>query len=70
MEVEGFITGYNSDHIFFIVQKFLSPGHYIPVYKSELKTISGRSFPWAKFSLLTSTLCKEEDDREIKIEFF
>lgn len=26
---------------FFLVQKFISPGHYVPVYKSEIKPVVG-----------------------------
>jgi hypothetical protein len=48
----------------------MGPNHYIPVYKSETKTSNGHIYSWNKFELLTSTICKEEDDREIKIEFF
>jgi hypothetical protein len=48
----------------------MGPNHYIPVYKSETKPVVGHNYVWPTFQLLTSTLCKEEDDREIKIEFF
>lgn len=61
----------NSDgYKFFLVQKFISPGHYVPIYKSEIKPVDRGVFEWAKFSLLTSTLCKEEIDREIRIDFY
>ena len=55
---------------FFFVQKFISPGHFIPIYKSEIKPCTGQNFEWAKFSVLTSNLCKEENDREIRIDFY
>ena len=32
--------GYN----FFLVQKYIGPNHYVPVYKSEIKTATGQNF--------------------------
>ena len=55
---------------FFLVQKFISPGHYVPIYKSEIKPCQGQYFSWAKFSALTSSICKEENDREIRVDFY
>lgn len=70
MEIEASMSerdGFN----FFIIQKCLAPQHYVPVFKSEIKEVNQNfSFLWNKVDLLTSTLCKEEDLREIKIEFF
>ena len=68
-EIQGVFNS-NDGYNFFLVQKFISPGHYIPIYKSEIKPAEGNNFNWAKFSLLTSNLCKEENDREIRIDFY
>jgi hypothetical protein len=35
-----------SGQIFFIIYKNLTPGHYVPVYKSETKASSGGKIIW------------------------
>ena len=52
---------------FFIIWKFLAPGKYKPVYKSEVKSSNS---PWKEFHLDMFSLCTNEDDQEIKIDFF
>lgn len=52
--------------MFFIISKFLSPGEYVPVYKSEVK----QDQRWSEIRILTSVLCKEEKDRDILINFY
>lgn len=44
---------------FFIIWKFLQPGKYKPVYKSEVKNNSG---PWKEFSLDMFSLNSNELD--------
>lgn len=50
----------------------MSPNNYVPVYKSELAPMDHATagYKWNKVSVLTSTLCKEEDTREIRIDFY
>ena len=63
----------SSDSIlFFIINKNLNPVSWIPIYKSESvpKNISKGLYFWKKVQILTSTLCKEEEDRPIKLEVF
>ena len=43
----------------------------MPVYKSELAPLGhANHFRWNKVQVLSSTLCKEEENREIRIEFY
>lgn len=55
---------------FFLVYKFISPQVYKPVYKSEIMFSLNGIFLWKPCSILTSELCNEDPEREIKIEFF
>jgi hypothetical protein len=59
-------------HVFFIISKSIAPGKYIPVFKSETKPLdlSINAFKWDRSRILTQVLCKGEDDRYIKIEFY
>lgn len=69
MEVTASFSNRNGFN-FFIVQKNLGPNHYVPIYKSEIQQIRGNQFCWSKLKSLTSNLCKEEEDREIRIDFY
>ena len=55
---------------FFLVHKFMGPGQYKPVYKSEITSCLGGRFSWNLVSILTSELANEDPEREIRIEFF
>jgi|LauGreDrversion4_2_1035121.scaffolds.fasta_scaffold73101_2 hypothetical protein len=52
--------------MFFILSRFLTPGEYAPVYKSEVSA----TLKWAETRILSAILCKEEPDREIKASFY
>lgn len=52
------------------MHKYLGPQNYKPIYKSEIKPAQMGRYMWNDVSLLTSDLCNEDPDREIKIEFF
>ena len=69
MELCGTFESHDGQN-FFIVNKSMGPNNYVPVYKSEIKPAHVGKFIWNKFAILTSVLCKEEDDREIKVEYF
>lgn len=55
---------------FFIINKFISPQVYKPLYKSETKAASAGSHKWNMVNLLTSELANDDVEREIRIEFF
>lgn len=55
---------------FFIIYRNLAPGKYTPIYKSEIKRPEGGHFKWNQVQVGTSDLCKDDIEREIKIEFF
>jgi hypothetical protein len=59
-----------SGQIFFIIYKNLTPGHYVPVYKSETKASSGGKIIWNMVQIGSTDLCKDDIEREVKIEFF
>lgn len=59
-------SGYN----FFLVYKFISPQNFKPVYKSEIMASLNGVYLWKPCSILTSELCNEDPEREIRIEFF
>ena len=59
-------SGYN----FFLVHKQISGTAWRPIYKSEIKSYIGNNFAWNLVSTLTSELCNEEPERDIRIEFF
>jgi len=61
------ISADKSGPIFFTVNKFRSPGKYTPVYKSECKQKTRRTFEFNKLGLDTDTLCDNDDDQEIFI---
>ena len=54
---------------FFIISKKLA--EYVPVYKSEiLKAGSDSSFKWNQVKIGRTGLCSDDDEREIKIDFY
>jgi len=55
---------------FFIIYRNLAPGKYTPVYKSEIKRPEQGAFKWNQVQIGATDLCKDEIEREIKIEFF
>lgn len=60
------------DSLFFIIQRFVQPQQYVPVYKSEDKAQDPqvRAHKWDRVKILTSLICKEEGDREIQVDFY
>ncbi len=59
--------GYN----FFILSRYLGPQQYVPIYKSEIQPQGqGGAYIFNEVSQLTSTLCREDVEREIKFEFY
>ena len=59
-----------SNLCFFIIYRNLAPGKYTPIYKSEIKRPEGGAFKWNQVQIGATDLCKDEIEREIKIEFF
>ena len=55
---------------FFLVHKYISNNVYKPLYKSEIMASLNNCFTWKQSSMLTSDMCNEDPDREIRIEFF
>lgn len=56
---------------FFIVYRWMGPNQYVPIYKSEIKKVSNdRKYKWNQVQLGCTDLCKDDVEREIKIEFF
>ena len=55
---------------FFIVSRMVTPNQYVPIYKSEIVAVNDRYYKWKMFEVMTSALCKEEDDRDIRIDFY
>lgn len=55
---------------FFIINKFISPEVYKPLYKSETKATTAGQHKWNLVNLLTSELANDDVEREIRIEFF
>jgi hypothetical protein len=60
----------NDGYNFFLIHKFIGPGVFKPVYKSEIKSAIQGVYHWNHISLLTSELANEELEREIRIEFY
>ena len=58
------------DLCFFIMYRQITLGQYTPVYKSEIKRPTGENFNWNQVQIGTTDLCKDDIEREIKIEFF
>jgi hypothetical protein len=60
------------DPVFFIFSRFVAPGEFTPVYKSEVKIKDPQAHlhKWNRCRILTSVLCKEEIDREIRVDFY
>jgi len=56
---------------FFIVYRWNGPNMFVPIYKSEIKRASNNGlFAWNQVHIKTDELCKNDVDRDIKIEFF
>lgn len=55
---------------FFIIYRNIAPGKYSPVYKSEIKRPEQGAFKWNQVQIGATDLCKDDIEREIKIEFF
>jgi hypothetical protein len=66
------LAGSESDHIFFILSRFVGNQQWVPVYKSEDKAYDAplKMFKWNSLKILTSILCKEESEREIRVDFY
>ena len=60
------------DNMFFIISRYVQPQQYVPVYKSEDKAQDAviKAHKWNRVKILTSLICKEEHDREIRIDFY
>jgi hypothetical protein len=60
------------DRVFLIISRQVSPGQYVPVYKSEDKCedTTIKYIIWKRIKILTSVLCKEDVDREIRIDYY
>ena len=58
--------GYN----FFFVHKSMGPNNFKPIYKSEITSCINGAYNWNLVSLLTSEMCNEDPEREIRFEFF
>jgi len=52
----GKIPG-QTDYIFVTLNKFKSPGKYVPIYKSEVKTPLIGKYKWNVLTIDTHTLC-------------
>jgi hypothetical protein len=68
---EGIIG--SDDPFFFIIYRFVAPGEFTPVYKSENKTHESQTasaLKWNRSQILTAILCKEEETRDIRIEVY
>lgn len=55
---------------FFILYRNLAPGKFTPIYKSEIKRPESGAFRWNQVQIGATDLCKDDIEREIKIEFF
>merc|ERR1711862_299485 len=55
---------------FFILYRFIAPGKYTPIYKSEIKKPVSGAFNWNQVQVGATDLCKDDVEQEIKIEFF
>lgn len=55
---------------FFIIYRNIALGKYTPIYKSEIKRPESDNFRWNQVQMGTSDLCKEDIEREIKVELF
>ena len=59
IKIQGSITQ-ESGPVFFILWKFLSPGKYKPVYKSEIKSQERGKQNWNEISLDLHTICSDD----------
>ena len=56
---------------FFIIYRNIAPGQYSPVYKSEIKRPAASNlYKWNQVQIGATDLCRDDIEREIKIEFF
>ena len=69
VKLEGFITQ-ETGPVFYIVWKFLSPGKFKPVYKSEIKSQDRGKQNWNEFSIDLHNLCSDDKGQEVKLDFF
>lgn len=62
----------SDDSVFFIISRFVAPGEYTPVYKSENKIQDSQqhAIKWNRSKILTATLCKEEGNRGINLDIY
>lgn len=68
MKINGEIQ--SSGPVFFIIWKFLQPGQYKPVFKSEIKHQQRGIQDWNEVQLDTQTLCNNDPKQEIKFDFY
>lgn len=53
--------GINSSSLcFFIIYRFIAPGKYTPIYKSEIKKPVGGAFNWNQVQVGATDLCKDD----------
>ena len=62
--MKGLFAG-SSDNLFITINKFLGPGKYKPVYKSECKTPMGGAYNFNIHTIDTDTLAENRDDQDI-----
>ena len=60
----------NSNLCFFIIYRNLSPGKFVPVFKSEIKRPNAGVHSWNQVQIGATDLCRDDIERQIKIEFF
>lgn len=46
------------------------PGNYTPVYKSETRSSNAGRLVWNMVQIGSTDFCKDDVDREVKLEFF
>jgi len=54
-----------SSNMFVTINKFIGPGKYKPVYKSECKPVIGATYNFNVNTIDTDTLAENRDDQEI-----
>ena len=59
-----------SNFYFFIISRTVGQHEHVPVYKAENQQLKNGLFYWQTCQILTSTLCKEDDDKPFTIDFF
>lgn len=54
------IRGLSSSSLcFFIIYRFISPGKFTPIYKSEIKKPVGGAYSWNQVQIGSTDLCKD-----------